>query len=47
MNPIVFAMRRPVTIMMLVVAVISGGALSGRTPVEVAPTRDACPMILQ
>ena len=28
MNPIVFAMRRPVTTMMLVVALISGGVLA-------------------
>src|SRR5262245_18620998 len=38
MNPIVFAMRRPVTTMMLVVALISGGALAyTRMRVDIFP----------
>jgi multidrug efflux pump subunit AcrB len=39
MNPIVFAMRRPVTTMMLVVALISGGVLSlNRMRVDIFPS---------
>jgi multidrug efflux pump subunit AcrB len=39
MNPIVFAMRRPVTTFMLVVALVSGGALAfGRMRVDIFPS---------
>src|SRR4051794_38246169 len=39
MNPIVFAMRRPVTTLMLVVALISGGALAlNRMRVDIFPS---------
>ena len=39
MNPIVFAMRRPVTTLMLVVALISGGVLAfNRMRVDIFPS---------
>ena len=39
MNPIVFAMRRPVTTLMLVVALVSGGVLAyGRMRVDIFPS---------
>jgi multidrug efflux pump subunit AcrB len=39
MNPIVFAMRRPVTTLMLVVALISGGLLAfNKMRVDIVPS---------
>ena len=39
MNPTVFAMRRPITIMMLVVALISGGVLASTGCVWISSRR--------
>ena len=44
MNPTVFAMRRPITTLMLVVALISGGALAyNRMRVDIFPSLNTSP----